>query len=486
MPTFDSPFSRFCSRRHFIGANAFGLGTTALNWLLAREGLRAEPVRPELEQKRYDLKTKAGHHPSKAKAMISVLMIGGPSQIDMFDPKPKLKALEGQPFPGELKFDNAGQASSKVLPALWEFKHHGKCGTQLSSLLPYLSQIVDEICVIRSMQTNVNNHGQSLYALATGRINSGAPTLGSWINYGLGCESDNLPAYITLTHPSGSPLLADHHWSNGWLPSLYQGTVIRPREPRILNLDPAEYLRGEAQVRQLEMLRSLNEEHLSSRSGELDLEARIASYELAAKMQTSAKEAIDIRNESEATKKLYGIDQEHTRDYGTRCLIARRLIERGVRFVQIVNNGQSWDHHSGITKALPDLCARTDQPVAALVIDLKSRGLLDSTLVHWGGEMGRLPVIQNDLGKERVGRDHNTYGFTHWLAGGGVKGGITYGETDEFSHKAVKDVVNHHDLHATILHLFGLDHSRLVYRRTGRELSLTDKKTARVVHDIMC
>jgi hypothetical protein len=239
------------------------------------------------------------------------------------------------------------------------------------------------------------------------------------------------------------------------------------------------------QERQLDFLRALNREHLERHPGELDLEARIASYELAARMQTAAKEAMDISAESEATRQLYGIDQDRTRDYGTRCLMARRLVERGVRFVQIINNGQSWDHHSGIAKALPDLCARSDQPVAALIHDLKARGLLDSTLVHWGGEMGRLPVIQNDLGKDRVGRDHNTYGFTIWLAGGGIKGGITHGETDEWSHKAVKDIVTHHDYHATVLHLFGLDYTKLIYRRAGRELSLTDRKPARVVKEIL-
>lgn len=474
-----------CSRRHFLGASSFGLGSTALAWMLQEQGLLAEPARPELEQRHYDLTPKAGHHPARARAMISILMIGGPSQMDLFDPKPLLKKHEGEKFPGELKYDNAGQASAKILPGLWEFKKHGQSGTELSELLPHLAKVVDDICVVRSMQTGVNNHGQSLYALTNGRITNGAPVLGSWLGYGLGCESQELPAFVTLTHPNGSPLLADHNWSAGWLPSLYQGTVIRPREPRLLNLDPAEHLRGAAQERQIDFLREVNREHFNRHPAELDLDARIASFELAAKMQTAAKEAMDIASESEATRRLYGVDNDLTRDYATRCLIARRLIERGVRFVQIVNNGQSWDHHSGIIKALPDLCAKSDQPVSALIQDLKARGLLDSTLVHWGGEMGRLPVMQNDLGKDRVGRDHNTYGFTLWLAGGGIRGGMTFGETDEWSHKAVKDVVTHHDYHATLLHLFGLDHKKLIYRRAGRELSLTDGKPARIVQEIL-
>ncbi len=483
-PRFELP-ADLCSRRHFLGAGAFGLGSTALAWMLQQQGLLAEPARPELEQRHYDLLPKAGHHPARARAMISILMIGGPSQMDLFDPKPLLKKYEGQKFPGELKYDNAGQASAKILPSPWEFERHGQSGTELSELLPHLAKVVDDICVIRSMQTGVNNHGQSLYALTNGRITAGAPVLGSWLSFGLGCETQELPSFITLTHPSGAPLLADHNWSAGWLPSLYQGTVVRPREPRLLNLDPAEHLRGPGQERQLDYLREINREHFSRHPGELDLDARISSFELAARMQTAAKEAMDISSESEATRRLYGVDTDRTRDYATRCLIARRLVERGVRFVQVINNGQSWDHHSGIVKALPDLCAKTDQPVTALIQDLKARGLLDSTLVHWGGEMGRLPVMQNDLGRERVGRDHNTYGFTLWLAGGGIRGGMTYGATDEWSHKAVQDIVTHHDYHATLLHLFGLDHKKLIYRRAGRELSLTDAKPARVVHEIL-
>ncbi|MBL9126958.1 MAG: DUF1501 domain-containing protein [Verrucomicrobiales bacterium] len=482
----SGPFpSGLCSRRHFLGAGAFGLGSTALAWMLGQEGSLAEPVRPELERRHYDLLPKSGHHPARARAMISILMIGGPSQMDLLDPKPLLAKHEGQKFPGELKYDNAGQASAKILPGLWKFRNHGRCGTEVSELLPHLAKVVDNICVIRSMRTGVNNHGQSLYALTNGRILQGAPVLGSWLGFGLGCESSELPAFVTLTHPNGLPLLADHNWSAGWLPSLYQGTVIRPKEPRLLNLDPTEHLRGTAQERQIDFLRELNREHLERNPAELDLEARIASFALAARMQTAAKEAMDISSESEATRRLYGVDQDLTRDYATRCLIARRLVERGVRFVQIVNNGQSWDHHSGLVKALPDVCAKSDQPIAALIRDLESRGLLDSTLVHWGGEMGRLPVMQNDLGRDRVGRDHNTYGFTIWMAGGGIRGGMTYGETDEWSHHAVKDVVTHHDYHATVLHLFGLDHRKLVYRRAGRELSLTDGKPARVVHEIL-
>jgi uncharacterized protein (DUF1501 family) len=260
---------------------------------------------------------------------------------------------------------------------------------------------------------------------------------------------------------------------------------VRASEPRILNLDPAAHLEGAAQARQIEFIQSLNREHLAANSVELDLEARMASYELAARMQVAAKEALDISKESDATKKLYGIDQDATRDYGTRCLIARRLVERGVRFVQVLNVGQSWDHHGGLVKALPNSCRAVDQPSAALLTDLKALGLLDTTVVHWGGEMRRLPVMQNDTGREKIGRDHNTHGFSMWVAGGGFKGGHVHGETDDWSHHAVNDVVTHHDYHATLLHLFGFDHEKLTYQRNGQQMTLTDKQPARVVRELL-
>ena len=356
---------------------------------------------------------------------------------------------------------------------------------ELSELVPGLAEIVDDICLLRGMHTGVNNHGQSIFALQNGRTLAGRPTLGSWLTYALGCQSRELPAFVALTDPRGLPVEGVENWTNGWLPSIYQGTAVRPKEPRILNLDPPPHLKGEAQRNYLSFLDKLNREHLKQHPGENDLEARIASYELAAKMQTAAKEALDIANESEATKRLYGIDDPATRDFGTRCLLARRLVERGVRFVQIYTGNQSWDHHGSIRSGLPAACKYVDKPAAALVKDLKSRGLLDSTVVHWGGEMGRLPTIQNDVGKEKVGRDHNTYGFTMWVAGGGFKGGLTHGETDEFGHKAVKDIVNHFDYHATLLHLFGLDHAKLTYKRNGVEMSLTDGQPGRVVKEIL-
>ncbi len=473
------------SRRHFLSSNALGLGSVALAWLLNEEGLLAKPARPELDLKSFNLKPKAPHFEPRAKAMISLFMQGGPSQMDLFDPKPLLEKYDGQKFPGEVKHDNAAQASNRVLASPWKFRKHGQSGMEISELLPHLGEIVDEITLIRSMQSGVNNHGQAIYALNTGRITGGRPTLGSWLTYGLGSETQNLPAYVAMTDPKGVPVLGVENWSNGWLPSIFQGTVIRPREPRILNLDPPDNLRGEAQEKYLSYLSELNRAHLKQHPGELDLDARIASYELAANMQTAAKEALDLGKESDATKKLYGIDDPATAEYGSRCLIARRLIERGVRFVSVYTKNQFWDHHGSIRSALPASCAYVDKPSAALVKDLKSRGLLDTTVVHWGGEMGRLPVIQNDAGKEKVGRDHNTYGFTQWVAGGGFKKGYIHGQTDEFGHKAIENIVHHYDYHATLLHLFGLDHAKLTFKRNGSDQLLVDNAEARIVKELL-
>ncbi|MEI8380466.1 MAG: DUF1501 domain-containing protein [Planctomycetota bacterium] len=475
----------FLSRREFVSSATFGVSSLAIASMMNAERGDAAPIKPDFKKPTFDVLPKSPHAPAKATAMISLFMQGGPSHMDLFDPKPELNRLDGTKFQGEIKYDNAAQASARVLGCPWKFSKHGECGMELSELLPHTASIADDITLIRSMYTGVNNHGQSIDALNTGKPISHRPSLGSWMAYGLGSENQNLPSFVVLTDPDGLPVLGMQNWSNGWLPSLYQGTVIRPREPRILNLDPPRELRGQPQQRYLEYLAELNRDHLSRHPGELDLEARIASYELAARMQSAAKEAVDISQETEATQKLYGIDQPATKDYGTRCLIARRLVERGVRFVQLYTRYQLWDHHGSLRTALPAACKKVDQPSAALVQDLKQRGLLDSTLVHWGGEMGRLPVIQNDAGPEAVGRDHNTYGFSTWLAGGGIKGGYIHGKTDEFGHKAIENVVTHSDYHATLLHLFGLNHEKLVFTRNLQEASLVDKQPAKIVTEIL-
>jgi len=473
------------TRRHFLNRGAFGLGGFGLAWLLQQDGLLAAPEKPMLETPHYDLLPKKPLFAPRAKAMISMFMQGGPSHIDLFDPKPELSRLDGQKFPGEVKYDDSAHASTKCLGSPWKFQKHGQCGMDVSELLPNFAGIVDDVTLLRGMQTGVNNHGQSIYALQNGRHLGGRPTIGSWLAYALGSESQELPAYVALTDPRSLPVLGVENWTNGWLPSIFQGTAVRAKEPRIPNLDAAPYLRGEAQENYLGFLDKLNREHLERRPGETDLEARIASYALAARLQTAAKEALDISGESAATKKLYGIDEKATGDFGTRCLIARRMVERGVRFVQLFTANQTWDHHRGIVGSLPAACKYVDKPAAALVTDLKARGLLDTTIVHWGGEMGRLPVIQYEGARDVVGRDHNTYGFSMWVAGGGFKGGMTYGETDEFGHKAVKDIVNHHDYHATVLKLFGLDHAKLAFKRNGGDVSLTDNQGGRIVTEVL-
>lgn len=473
------------SRRHFLASQAMGLGGAALAWLLNEEGVFAAGEKPELEKPTFDVLPKPTQHAPQARAMISFFMQGGPSHMDMFDPKPELTKWDGKKIPGDdIKYDSPAQTDGSLMKSPWKFAKYGECGMELSELVPCLGEVADDITLIRSMKSAVNNHVQGIRAMNCGGILPGRPSLGSWCAYGLGTESRELPAYLVLTAPESLPVDGVNNWANGFLPSLYQGTVIRPKEPRILNLDPPPHLQGEPQKNFLSFLDQLNRDHLAARPGEHDLSARIAGYELAAKMQMAAKEALDISRETAATQKLYGLDNPATRDYGTRALIARRLVERGVRFVQICSANQMWDSHSRIVSGLPGKCQAVDRPAAALIQDLKQRGLLDTTLVQWGGEMGRLPTVQKAVAGG-VGRDHNTHGFSIWMAGGGLKGGHIHGATDEFGHKAVKDVVTHSDYHATILHLFGLDHQKLAFRRPNGEGSLIDNQPAKVVKEIL-
>lgn len=479
------------NRRDFARTSFGSLSGLALAWLMRQESRGEEPdqnpktERPDLEPVSYDLRPKPTHFQPCAQAMISLWMQGGPSHLDLFDCKPELNRLEGKPFPGKIKYDNAAQASSKVLGTPWKFHKHGQCGMELSELLPHLGKIVDEICLIRSMHTGVNNHGQSIRAMNCGNILAGQPTLGSWLCYGLGSENQDLPAYLSLVDPGQLPVLGVENWSQGFLPSIYQGTVIRPREPRILNLSPPAHLQGSRQRRLLDYLTHSNQAHLGRFPGNHELASRMASYELAARMQTAAKEALDLSQETQATKRMYGLEDSATADFGTRCLIARRLVERGVRFVQVFTQNQFWDHHNRIFKSLPAACKKIDQPSAALVRDLKQRGLLDSTVVQWGGEMGRLPVIQNDAGRDKVGRDHNTYGFSMWLAGGGIRGGVTHGSTDEFGHHAIEHQVNHFDYHATLFQLFGLHPEQVTYRQDAVRRIMANIERGQVVDSIL-
>lgn len=474
------------SRRQFLADNAMGIGTVALAWLLKQDNLLAKPKSVSIKQPHFDLTPKKAQFVPQAKAMISLFQHGGPAHMDLTDPKPELTKFSGTDFKGDIQYSFVNQASKKLLGSPWKFRKHGECGTELSELLPNLGEIVDDVCLIRSMHTGANGHEVSIRYFHGGIPGVlGRPNLGSWLVYGLGTESQDLPAYMVLTDPGGLPVDGVTNWSNGFMPSLFQGTVLRPKEPRILNLDAPPHLRGSLQAQNLELLQALNHKHFKTHPHESDLEARIASYELAARMQTSAREALDLSQETKATQDMYGLDNPKTREYGTRCLIARRLVERGVRFVQLFLAGQPWDNHSNITTGLPAICGRTDKPSAALVKDLKQRGMLESTLVHWGGEIGRLPVTQSHGDPKKAGRDHNGQGFSIWLAGGGIKRGMAFGKTDEFGHRAVENVVTPNDFQATIMRLFGLDFKQLLYHYNGQEQIITNGRPAKVVSPIL-
>ena len=472
------------SRRHFLAQNALGISSIGLGTLLSADRASAEPKKPSLEPEQYDLTPKQPPKEAHARAMISVFTGGGPSHLDLFDRKSSLDKYAGQKFPGsDIKYDNAGQATSIVMPCPWQFTKCGESGMEINAeLLPNFGNIVDDVTLIRSMNLpNIRNHVAGMRALTTGRGREGWPSLGSWLVYGLGAETQNLPAFVALilrSNPPGSPF-----WDSRQLPSIYQGTIVRETEPRIANLNPPSHLRGNPQGRQLDLLRQLNAAHLEKHPGELDLEARIASYELASRMQTSANEALDLNRESKAIRDMYGADDDTTKQMAEACLLARRLVERGVRFVQIWNYG--WDMHENIFESLTSRCQATDKPCAALVTDLKQRGLLDSTIVQWGGEMGRLPVVQDRGAGKKPGRDHNTEGFSIWMAGGGLKSGHVHGATDEFGHRAVEDIVTQHDFHATLLHQLGLDPEVLTHQVNNQPVALIEPGQGKVVDGIL-
>ncbi|WP_278467027.1 DUF1501 domain-containing protein [Gimesia maris] len=472
------------SRRHFLAQSAFGVSSLALATLLKDDQLLGAPEKPALEEITYDLKPKKTSHPARAKSMISIFCGGGPSHLDLFDRKPTLDEYAGKRFPGDgIKYDNAGQATSIIMPSPDTFQKCGESGMEINTaLLPHFGEIVDDVTLIRSMQLpNIRNHVAGMRAMTTGRGREGWPSLGSWVTYGLGAETQDLPAFVAITiprNPVGSP-----YWDSRQLPSLYQGTVVSKSEPRIANLNPISQLRGKPQSNQLDLLKELNQIHLERHPGEDDLSARIASYELAARMQTAATEALDLTKETQATHQMYGADDPVTKEFADACMLARRFVERGVRFVQIWN--YAWDMHENIFAALEARCKTCDKPCAALVTDLKQRGLLDSTMVQWGGEMGRLPVVQDRGAGKKPGRDHNTEGFSIWMAGGGVKAGHIHGATDDFGHRAVEDVVTQHDFHATLLHQFGLKADELHFEHNAQPVALVEPGQGKVAEGIL-
>ncbi len=455
------------SRRDFLRRSGAGFGLLGLSSLLQREAFAADARNP--------LAARPGHFPAKAKRCIFLFMVGGPSHIDLFDPKPALQKLDGQSLP-----ESFGKIHSQFLEGdplcLGSHRSWSRCGQSgmdMSDLIPHMHQHADEIALIRSCHVDSVIHAPAHYQMNSGRVFMGHPSLGSWVTYGLGSESENLPAFVVMTQPEGTPEGGAPCWGSGFLPASYQGTLFRNGPAPIINLKPAtEEFTREQQRATLDLLRSMNEDDLDP--ADTELSARIASYELAFRMQAEAPEAVDLASEPEATKELYGLNDPKTVEFGTRCLLSRRLVERGVRFVQLYSGGgpvaMQWDAHDDIDANHEHMCGLTDKPVAALLTDLKRTGLLDETLVIWGGEFGRTPVSQ---GGGR-GRDHNATGFTMWMAGAGVKGGTIVGSTDEIGLNAIEDRAHVNDLHATILHLMGLDHKRLTFLHNARDERLTD------------
>ena len=473
---------RFLTRRQMLQRCGMGMGALALGNLLSDAGL-TQAAHGAVNSTN-PLAVKNPHFPGKAKRIIHLFMNGGPSQVDTFDPKPMLEKYAGKNLPTpNLKTE---RRTGAAMPSPYKFQQYGQSGIPVSEIFPNVAKCVDDLCVIRSMQADVPNHEPSLLLMNCGEARLIRPAMGSWVTYGLGSENQNLPGFIAMC-PGGYPIQESQNWQSGFLPGVYQGTYIDTQHTDIQKL--VEYVQSkhasrQEQRRQLDLLQKLNRKHLEQRQQDAQLESRIQSYELAYRMQADATDAFDVSREPESIRKLYG---EGTQ--ARQILIARRLLERGVRYVQVWSGqGQPWDNHDDLADNHRRLAQQCDQAIAALLTDLKARGMLEDTLVMWGGEFGRTPTVElptpgANAGKVN-GRDHNHYGFTMWLAGGGVKGGMAYGATDEFGFKSVENVVHVHDLHATILHLLGFDHEKFTYRYAGRDFRLTDVH-GHVVKDIL-
>ncbi len=472
-------------RREFLQQATLGFGMVALACLLEQDR-RVAVAAPAAGPGGYDLRPRPGHFPARARSVIMLMQAGGPSQIDLFDPKPELRRRHGEAYRGDVEVLQPGSETKKLMASPFRFWPRGECGMELSELLPGIGSVADDICLVRSMYSDNNNHPQATRCLLSGKVVPGRPSVGSWISYALGTENQDLPAYVVLRDPDGYNNGGTTMWESGWLPATFQGTEIQSRGAAILDLHPAVPLPEEIRRNDLRELARLNEERRKRYPRESELDARIRNYELAARMQLGAEDVLRIRGETAATRRLYGLDDPITENFGTRCLMARRLVESGVRFVQVMvpvkSGGNPWDHHEKIKPGLEALCPQVDRPTAALIRDLKVRGLLDTTIVLWAGEFGRLPISQKG-----DGRDHNRNAFSLLLAGGGFKAGHVHGRTDELSYRAVEGRVSCPDLLATILHQLGIDHDLLKYPHHGREESLTDSPVthARVVPELI-
>jgi len=465
------------TRRHFFAKTGFGIGTLALSALMNGKFLSQAAAAAELDAVN-PMAPKASHYAPKAKRIIYLFMAGAPSQVDLFDPKPKLQEFNGQDIPAELI---KGQrfafikGTPKLLGSPHTFKQHGQCGAPVSNLYPHTAKIVDDIAFVKSMHTDQFNHGPAQIFMNTGNQIIGRPSMGSWLTYGLGSESSDLPGFVVLLSGEVDPGAGNACWSSGFLPTTYQGVAFRSQGDPVLYVSNPDGVSSETRRRSLDLIRGINQKHLAA-TGDPEVATRIASYEMAYRMQKSVPELADTAKEPEHIHKLYGTEPGKI-SFANNCLLARRLIERGCRFVQLYHRG--WDHHGesqakDLTTGLPKLCRETDQACAALVTDLKQRGLLDDTLVIWGGEFGRTPMNEGRDGSKVLGRDHHPRAYTMWMAGGGVKGGTTVGKTDELGYDIAEDPVHVHDLHATVLHLMGMDHEKLTFKFQGRDYRLTD------------
>lgn len=471
---------KFQSRREFLFKAGSGFGALALACLLEQDGLL--PAADGTSSTTSPLAPRRPHHEPRARSVIFLFMEGGPSHIDTFDPKPALRRMNGQRLPASFGtvVTPMGTGSSTLMDTRRTFRKYGHSGIEVSDWLPHTARCADDLCVIRSCWADGLLHVGSVCQMNTGSILAGRPSLGAWVTYGLGSVNQNLPGFVVMTDAPGEPAGGLRNWGTGFMPATYQGTLFRPGTNPILNLHGPAEVDARQQRGKLDLLHRLNEHHRRSRPEDTELTARMAAYELAFRMQAAAPEAVDLAGESERTKEEYGLNRSECADFGRRCLLARRLVERGVRMVQVYcGSGSQWDAHSDLEGNHTRMCTRCDQPTAALLMDLKRRGLLENTLVIWGGEFGRTPMAEG-----ANGRDHNPFGFTMWMAGAGVRAGHVVGTTDEIGLRAVDNPLHVHDLHATILHLLGLDHRRLTFLHNGRDERLTDNG-GRVAHELL-
>ena len=487
----DKPANTFCgqtSRREFLHQVGGGFSSLALTGMMAGDGFLARQAMAADGKTPWanPLAPKNPPLPAKAKHVIFLFMYGGPSHMDTFDYKPKLYPLDGKTIDVKTFGRGGKKKGGRVVGPKWKFKQYGQCGKYISDLFPHVGQQADKIAFLHSMTADSPIHGSAMLMMNSGHLLSGKPSMGSWVNYGLGSENENLPGYVVMLDPTGGPISGAKNWTSGYMPAAYQGVTVNASGTAILDLKNARGMKRDEQRTMLDALGRFNNRHLSTRTDNSNLAARIASYELAYKMQMSAPEAVDFDSEPEHIHKLYGLDQKRTSDFGRKCLLARRLVERGVRFIQIYSGGNhndaNWDAHGDLEKNHNYHAGNTDQPIAGLLKDLEQRGLLDETLIIWGGEFGRQPTAEYAKG---TGRDHNSYGFTMWMAGGGIKGGVSVGKTDELGAAAVEDRFHVKNLHATVLNQLGFDPNKLSYFYRGLDQRLVGVEGAEPIKQII-